>query len=143
MAPVDFSTFQYNMVVKLPDLDRKAPKQGSAVNAKGADSKCSSVPENSTGIPIHSVRFTRAVVSFRSIHNSHSLTNNLYRWRNISLPIPTLPSRSVLLLLRAQELPLEQHPARNNEDRHRADNRYHTPRSRLVARVEDAFAGDS
>jgi hypothetical protein len=54
-----------------------------------------------------------------------------------------LPSASVLSLLHAQELSLEQHPARDDENRHRADDRYYAPRSRLVARVEHAFAGDA
>jgi hypothetical protein len=82
-------------------------------------------------------------VSFRSIHNFHALADNFYRRCSSSLTIVALRSCSMLLLLHAQELPLEEDPARDKENWHRADDRYHAARSRLVAWVEDAFAGDS
>jgi hypothetical protein len=49
----------------------------------------------------------------------------------------------VHLLLDTQDLPLIQHPARNQENWHRADDGRHPPRSWLVARVENAFTDDT
>jgi hypothetical protein len=47
------------------------------------------------------------------------------------------------LLLNTQNLPLIQHPTRNQENRQRADDSRHPPRSRLVTRVKNAFAHDA
>jgi hypothetical protein len=117
-----------------------ALKRRPVGNANGAGIPSSSAPHHR--ISLRRVTLAKPI-SFRSIHNSHSLTNNFYRRRSSSLPILTLPSSSMPLLLHAQELSLEQHPARNNENRYRANDRYHAPRGRLVAWVENAFAGDS
>ena len=107
-----------------PALDTdQAPNEGLLGTQMPRHSLLFSI-EQQYGIPLRKVRSSQPI-SFRSIHNTYSLANNFYRRRNISLPILALPSPSMLLLLHAQELSLEQHPACNNEDRHRANNRYH------------------
>ena len=126
-------------------IDAKTPERASHNNANGAwQPLLFSIGEQ------HCVLFgivhvpLAETISFRSINDSHALANNFYRRRSSSLPIlALLASWSMLLLLHAQEFSLEQHPARDNENRHRADNRNHAARSRLVARVEDAFLRDS
>lgn len=142
MAPANVSQISGSVWLKsfLAALDLKAPEQRSGENANGVIIPCSSVPQH--WIPLRQIQLT-TTLSFRSVHNTHSLAHNFYRRRHFPFRILNLPSSSMLLLLHAQELPLEQHPARDNKDRHRANNRDHAPRSRLVARIEDAFAGDS
>lgn len=113
-------------------------------SAKDAGSPPTSHLESSfMDVPFREIQLS-TIISFCSIHDSHTLTNNFYCRRSNSLSIlALLASCGMLLLLHTQELSLEQHPACDNENRHRANNRNHAARSRLVARVEDAFLRDS
>ena len=96
---------RFRVIAQFLALDTAAPEKHLLRLQTARQSLLSRIGEQ-CGIPLRKVLLA-ATLSFRNIHNSHSLADNFYRRRTCSLPTLTLPSSSMLLLLHSQELPLE------------------------------------